>query len=102
MDHDYQIGELMKQLDSQDLAQLQSEGLDPQQRYDVGGAEPIVNPVNAAKPAVGNHPLDPQNGALARLFRNMPRTQGKPIVPGLKDHSDQNESGMGWHETGGV
>jgi hypothetical protein len=96
------ISELMGILDDQELGQLETEMQDPLMRYDMGGAAPIVNPIAAATPQAGGHELPSNNGALARLVAQQRQKQGIRPKPGLKDNTDQFESGYNWHETGGV
>lgn len=94
--------ELMAILDDQELGQLQTEQLDPQLRYDMGGAAPIANPVSASMPKAGGNQMPSKNGALARLMNQMRVQQGIRPRPGLDDHSDQFASDHNWHESGGV
>lgn len=97
------IYELMSMLDDQELSQLESEMVDPQERYDMGGDMPIPNPVMGAKPLAGGHTMPENNSALARLVAQQRKTPvGMRPKPGLIDHTDQFASGYNWAETGGV
>jgi hypothetical protein len=95
-----EYGTLMELMTEPDLEDDLS--YDPN-RYAVPGDPAPENPIGAQNPQGGGKTLPGRNGALQRLMRATPKTQGRRAGGGaLRDGSNQNQCGQDWQETGGV